>query len=195
MDDSPAPRTLLPHRKDGCLSLDLLEQRNGQTILPARGGCCLAQLLRRLRSVLVFAAVIVFTGGGVGFAHTGTPEGRWVRLFGCTSAPTYLRMEVGADGHVDLSCRTNACRIRQKRSPRRASKPPCLSPASDGATQPAHRQLHDLIKSTTCSPEALPGWGDSQLNCTHFVLVRMPANLPTGRSRWTVVCPAKAARD
>ena len=34
----------------------------------------MAQLLGRLRSVLVFAAVIVFTGGGVGFSHAGTSE-------------------------------------------------------------------------------------------------------------------------
>jgi len=26
----------------------------------------------------------------------------WDGLFGCSSAPTYLRMEVGADGHVDF---------------------------------------------------------------------------------------------
>ena len=35
----------------------------------------MAQLLGRLRSVLVFAAVIVLAGGGVGFAQAGTPEG------------------------------------------------------------------------------------------------------------------------
>ena len=120
----------------------------------------MAQLLGRLRSVLVFAAVIVLAGGGVGFAQAGTPEGEWVGLFGCSSAPTYLRMEVAADGAVDLLVQNERLSYQAaeitaqgfeaalpQSGKRRLNLPTGISARLD--------QEHDLFTGT------LPGWGDT----------------------------------
>ena len=83
-------------------------------------------------------------------------------------------MQVGADGAVDLLVQNERLSYQAaeitaqgfeaalpQSGKRRLNKPTGISARLD--------QEHDLLTGT------LPGWGDSLNNCTHFVLVRMPA--------------------
>ncbi|RYG11426.1 MAG: hypothetical protein EON92_10575, partial [Burkholderiales bacterium] len=135
----------------------------------------MAWLSGRLRSVLVFAAVIVLGGGGVGFGQAGTPEGEWVGLFGCSSTPTYLRMRVEADGAVDLLVGNERLAYQAQDITERGFEASAPQSGKRRLNRPTGifarlDQDRDLLTGT------LPGWGDPGSNCTHFVLVRMLAN-------------------